>query len=95
MWSRNVSFSEGELHISGLSVRSLAKDFGTPAFILDKADFIARAHEFKSALEQNFGEKAGQVYYASKAFTCTEVGRWIREMGLGIDVSTAGEMAHC
>jgi diaminopimelate decarboxylase len=33
------------------------------------------------------------VYYASKAFACTEVARWIKDLGIGIDVSTGGEMA--
>lgn len=93
MWSHNVSFSDGVLHIAGLSAATLAEDFGTPTFFLDKADFFARAREFKNALEENFGPQAGRVYYASKAFTCTEVGRWIKEIGIGIDVSTAGEMA--
>jgi diaminopimelate decarboxylase len=33
------------------------------------------------------------VYYASKAFSSTEVARWIKDLGIGIDVSTGGEMA--
>lgn len=93
MWSENVRMVNGELTISGISARTLAEEFGTPAFILDKGDFISRARAFKDALSDNFGDRAGHVYYASKAFTCTEVGRWIKELGIGIDVSTAGEMA--
>jgi diaminopimelate decarboxylase len=33
------------------------------------------------------------VYYAAKAFICTDVARWIKEEGIGIDVCTGGELA--
>ena len=93
MWSKNVTVTNGELHISGISARTIAHDFGTPVFVLDKEDFVDRARSFKTALQQNFGQSAGEVYYASKAFTCTEVARWIRDLDLGIDVATGGELA--
>ena len=35
MWSENVDRAANELSISGISVTTLAKEFGTPAFILD------------------------------------------------------------
>lgn len=93
MWSKNVSFQGGELHISGISARTIARDFGTPVYVIDKEDFISRARSFKEVLAQSFGESSGEVYYASKAFICTEVGRWIKEIGIGIDVATGGELA--
>jgi diaminopimelate decarboxylase len=33
------------------------------------------------------------VYYAAKAFLCSEVARWVDEEGLSLDVSTGGELA--
>jgi Fe2+ or Zn2+ uptake regulation protein len=42
------------------------------------------------ALKQSFGANAGTVYYAAKAFICTEVARWIKDIGIGIDVCTGG-----
>jgi diaminopimelate decarboxylase len=92
MWSSSVT-TGAELSISGISAKNLAKDFGTPTFFIDESDFRARALAWNKALKDAFGEKAGTVYYASKAFTCTEVARWIKDLGIGIDVSTAGEMA--
>jgi diaminopimelate decarboxylase len=44
-------------------------------------------------LKAEFGESAGHVFYASKAFTCTAVAHWISEIGIGIDVCTGGELA--
>jgi len=92
MWSSSVT-TGAELSIAGLSAKTLAKEFGTPTFFIDEADFRERARSWDKALKDAFGSHAGTVYYASKAFICTEVARWIKEIGIGIDVSTGGEMA--
>jgi diaminopimelate decarboxylase len=92
MWSSSVQ-TGNELSIAGITAKQLAKDFGTPTFFIDEADFRARALAWNEALKEAFGDKAGTVYYASKAFSCTEIARWIKDLGIGIDVSTAGEMA--
>jgi diaminopimelate decarboxylase len=92
MWSSSVK-TGSELSIAGITAKQLAKDFGTPTFFIDEADFRARAMAWNDALKEAFGDKAGTVYYASKAFSCTEVARWIKDLGIGIDVSTGGEMA--
>jgi diaminopimelate decarboxylase len=92
MWSSSVT-TGAELSIAGITAKDLAKEFGTPTFFIDEADFRARALAWNDALKEAFGDKAGTVYYASKAFSCTEVARWIKDLGIGIDVSTGGEMA--
>ena len=92
MWSSSVTRG-AELSIAGITAKDLAKEFGTPTFFIDEADFRARALAWNAALKEAFGDKAGTVYYASKAFACTEVARWIKDLGIGIDVSTGGEMA--
>jgi len=92
MWSSNVLTGK-ELSISGISATLLAQEFATPAFIMDEADFRARAISWDDALKSAFGENAGTVYYAAKAFLCTEVARWIKDIGIGIDVCTGGELA--
>jgi len=93
MWSRAISFDQGHLTIDGLSARDLATEFGTPTFFIDEEHFRARAREWAKSLDQHFGAAAGDVYYAAKAFICTEVARWIKEEGIGIDVCTGGELA--
>ena len=92
MWSSSVT-TGAELSIAGITTKTLAKEFGTPTFFIDEADFRERARAWDKALKDAFGSHAGTVYYASKAFICTEVARWITEIGIGIDVSTGGEMA--
>jgi diaminopimelate decarboxylase len=93
MWSRAISFEKGHLTISGLSARELATQFGTPTFFIDEDHFRARAAAWAQSLQSNFGASAGNVYYAAKAFICTDVARWIKEEGIGIDVCTGGELA--
>ncbi len=52
----------------------------TPAYVLDEADFRARARAFRDAFA------AYDVFYAGKAFLCTAVARWVQEEGLRLDV---------
>jgi diaminopimelate decarboxylase len=92
MWSSHVKTGT-ELTISSISATALAKEFGTPAFIMDESDFRDRAAAWNTALNNAFGSNAGTVYYAAKAFICVEVARWIKDIGIGIDVCTGGELA--
>ena len=92
MWSSSVT-TGAELSISGMTAKTLAGEFGTPAFFVDEKDFRERALAWNQALHNNFGEQAGTVYYAAKAFICTEVARWIKDCEIGIDVCTGGELS--
>jgi diaminopimelate decarboxylase len=78
-----------------VSVTDLATQFGTPAYIVDEADFRARAAEFVQTYNEIFEDLCGgaDVYYAGKAFLCTEIARWIRDDGLFLDVCSGGELA--
>jgi diaminopimelate decarboxylase len=78
---------DGAVGLAGADVRDLAAEFGTPLFVVDEADFRARAAAFATA----FG--ASSVHYAAKAFLCTEVARWVAEEGLSLDVCSGGELA--
>ena len=93
MWSSAVSFNKEGLALGGLTARSLASEFGTPTFFIDENHFRSRAQLWADALNANFGDSAGTVYYAAKAFICTDIARWIKEIGIGIDVCTGGELA--
>ncbi|MCU1678143.1 MAG: lysA [Frankiales bacterium] len=78
---------DGVLTVGGVDVVTLAKAFGTPAYFLDEADFRARARAWREAMGD------GDVFYATKSFLCTTVARWMHEEGIGLDVSTGGELA--
>jgi diaminopimelate decarboxylase len=89
VWPRNtVRADDGVVSIADVSVESLARDYGTPLFVIDEDDFRSRCREIAAA----FGGGAN-VHYAGKAFLSSEIARWINEEGLSLDVCTGGEMA--
>lgn len=87
----SVRGADGSLMIGGWDVRDLARDFKTPLFILDEADFRRRARDFRVSYTQR--SVPATVYYAAKAFLATTIARWVEDEGLGLDVSTGGELA--
>ncbi|MEI6649166.1 MAG: diaminopimelate decarboxylase [Actinomycetes bacterium] len=93
VFSSRAEFAGDELVIGGCSVSKLAKEFGTPVFVLDESDFRDRATGWKSALEKNFDNHAGSVFYAAKSFISVEVAKWVDQSGIGLDVCTDGELA--
>ncbi len=87
LWSRTAHKQDGVLAIGGVALPDLVAAHGSPAYVLDEADFRSRARAFREAFADY------DVYYAGKAFLCTTVARWIAEEGLSLDVCSAGELA--
>ncbi|WP_030482705.1 diaminopimelate decarboxylase [Nocardioides aequoreus] len=87
LWSTTARKVDGVLHVGGLALTDLVAEHGSPAYVLDEVDFRRRAGAFRDAF-------AGfDVFYAGKAFLCSQVARWVEEEGLHLDVCTAGELA--
>ncbi|MBA2390900.1 MAG: diaminopimelate decarboxylase [Geodermatophilaceae bacterium] len=86
VWPRSAERCEGVLRLGGIDVNALAAQFGTPAYVVDEADFRSRCRDHRVAFDD------ADVYYAAKAFLCTAVARWVAEEGLGLDVCTSGEL---
>ncbi|MBY8863723.1 diaminopimelate decarboxylase [Nocardia sp. CA2R105] len=89
VWPRNASRdADGVVRLAGVPVSDLAERFGTPLFVVDEDDFRSRCRDMVRA----YGPDA-RVHYASKAFLCGEVARWVRDEGLSLDVCSGGELA--
>ncbi|POX92042.1 diaminopimelate decarboxylase [Mycobacterium kansasii] len=89
VWPRNtVRDQSGVACIAGVPLTELAHEYGTPLFVVDEDDFRSRCQEIAAA----FGG-GHNVYYAAKAFLCSEIARWVEEEGLSLDVATGGELA--
>lgn len=86
LWSTTAQKVDGELHVGGLAVPELVANVNTPAYVLDEADFRARARAFRDAFSDY------DVFYAGKAFLCTAVATWVHEEGLNLDVCSNGEL---
>ena len=96
LWASSVRRADdGALAVGGVSVTDIAAQHGTPAYVLDEVDFRSRARGFAEAFDGAFRDLCGgaDVYYAGKAFLCTEVARWVADEGLFLDTCTGGELA--
>ncbi|HUO36514.1 MAG TPA: diaminopimelate decarboxylase, partial [Mycobacterium sp.] len=89
VWPRTTARGDdGVVSIGAVPLPTLAKEYGTPLFVIDEHDFRSRCREMAVAF--GGGEN---VRYAAKAFLCTEVARWIADEGLSLDVCSGGELA--
>lgn len=96
LWAEDVDRGpDGVLRVDGVSVIELARQYGTPLFVVSERDFRTRAATFRDAFNDAFRDLCGgvDVFYAGKSFLCTEVAHWVREEGLGLDTCSGGELA--
>jgi diaminopimelate decarboxylase len=67
------------------------KEYGSPLFVIDQADFYVRTNAWRSAISSAF--ENSQLYYAAKSFISVEVAKWLKELKVGLDVCSGGELA--
>lgn len=80
----------GHLEIGGCDTVELAREFGTPLYVLDEA----LVRETCRAYIQEFGKRLERVEiaYAGKALLVTSVCRLVMQEGLALDVASPGEL---
>lgn len=90
--SDNLTVNEkGHLAVSGVDTVELAKEYGTPLYVMDEAMIRSACQRFKKSIDEYYGG-AGLVCYASKAFSCKEIYRIVDSEGVGADVVSGGEL---
>jgi diaminopimelate decarboxylase len=77
----------GEVLVGGVELSKIAKEYGTPTYVLDETDIRQRCRDYRAAFPE------AEVAYASKALLCRAVAGWVQEEGLSLDVCSAGEIA--
>src|SRR4051812_31805767 len=82
---------DGRLQIGGVDCEAIAREHGTPAYVVAEDDLRRRARAFTAALATHH-DGPGEVVFASKAFPCTAALRVFAEEGLGCDVASGGEL---
>ncbi len=85
------SVEQGRLRVGGCDAIELAREFGTPAYVMAEEDLRANARAFTSAMAAHH-DGSGEVLFASKACPATAVLRVFAEEGLGCDVASGGEL---
>ena len=90
--SKNLAVNEkGNLTIGGLDTVELAKEYGTPLYVMDEDLIREHCRSFKKSIDNYYGG-AGLVCYASKAFCCKAMCKIMMDEGIGLDVVSEGEL---
>ncbi len=76
------------MFVSGVNVSDLARNFGTPLYVLAESEIRSRFRRFKKA----FPYPKLEVQYAAKCNSNLEILRIAREEGAEIDASSVGEI---
>lgn len=81
----------GNIEIGGCDVAELAAKHGTPAYIMDENAIRENCRRYTDAVKKYYNGN-GMVLYASKAFSCLEVYRMMKDEGMGVDAVSGGEI---
>ena len=92
MLSNNIDRTpEGVLTFAGYDVTQLAKEYGTPLYLMDEARIRANCRMYLQAFRDHFGPGSLPLY-ASKAASFKQMYRIMAEEGMGVDVVSSGEL---
>jgi len=80
----------GEWVLGSVGARRLAREFGTPLYVMDEDRMRANCRTYVTALQKHYPNT--QAIFASKALCCMATCRLAHEEGLWIDVVSAGEI---
>lgn len=96
LWPASLTRGDdGHCLVGGVAVGDLAQQFGTPLYVIDKTDFFNRAKKLIQAFDQA-AKKHGttsKIYFAGKSLLTSEIVRWVDQLGMNLDTSSAGELA--
>ena len=82
---------QGHLTVDGVDATDLAREFGTPAYILCEDVIRENCRTYLRAARESFGPDALPLY-ASKSLCFTGIYRLVAEEGLGVDCVSGGEL---
>ena len=80
----------GQLHLEGVALLSLAQQHGTPLFVYSKAAMLSAL----AAYQRGFAGRRAQICYAMKANSSLAVLQVFAQAGCGFDIVSGGELAR-
>jgi diaminopimelate decarboxylase len=81
---------DGRLEIGGCDTVELVGEFGTPLYVLDEECLRENCRRYRQAFESRYPDV--HISFSGKAFTTMAVCRVVEQEGLGLDVSSGGEL---
>ena len=83
--------ANGHLHFAGQDTVALAKQYGTPLYLLDEDYIRHQCRVYQNAFKKHFGPSSRPLY-ASKANAFKRIYEIMKEEQMGIDVVSSGEI---
>lgn len=80
----------GNLTFGGMDTVELAKQYGTPLYVMDEVEIRTRCKELKASFAKTYPN--AKALYASKVFSCKEIYKILSQEGMGVDVVSSGEL---
>ncbi|MEE0060946.1 MAG: diaminopimelate decarboxylase [Acutalibacteraceae bacterium] len=81
----------GHLTIGGCDTTELAKEFGTPLYVMDEDTIRNTCKSYVNSVEKYYNGN-GLPLYASKALSCKALVQLIKSENMGLDVVSGGEI---
>ena len=78
------------LKIAGVPVTELKERYGTPLYVYDEEKLLHQCRQYSQCFSCDAFDT--EVLYASKAFSCIEMLRLVKNQGLSVDVVSMGEL---
>ncbi|MDO4842199.1 MAG: diaminopimelate decarboxylase [Phoenicibacter congonensis] len=92
MLHKNLSVnSAGHLEFAGVDTTEIAKEYGTPAYLVDENLVLENFSTYQKAMKEYMGE-GSMPLFASKALSYTGIYRLISELNGCIDIVSPGEL---
>ncbi len=92
MLTPGLNFNDkGHLTIEGFDAVSLAEEYGTPLYVINEELIRSNCKRYTAFISDNFKEGSFPCY-ASKALSCLEIYRIMKEENMGVDVVSGGEL---
>lgn len=80
----------GQLEIGGIKAIDLAKEFGTPLFVMDEQTIRDRCRAYVDSFRKY--HQNTEIAYACKALCVSGILKLVTEEGLGLEVASVGEI---
>ncbi|MDR1137851.1 MAG: diaminopimelate decarboxylase [Synergistaceae bacterium] len=80
----------GNFIFHGCDTVELAREFGTPLYVVSEDEIIDRIRTIKSCFDERY--ERCRTHFASKAFLTRDMLRILADEGLGLDVVSGGEL---
>ncbi len=82
---------KGNLALGGCDVAEAAREYGTPLYLMDEGNIRENCRVYNQSMQDYYGGH-GIVLYASKALSCKQIYRIMKEENMGVDVVSGGEL---